>query len=347
MTGPDPFPDLPTAEDVAWMRVEDPSAPGAVRRRAVELGERVGLGEDRVGELAIVATEVATNLVKYAEQGVVLLRVLRLLRDDEPAGVELVALDEGPGVRDVHALFEDGTSSSGSLGIGLGAVRRLATSSDVHSVPGRGTVLTATFWPQHDVPPPPVAGLTRPLEGEDECGDAYAVRRTDAGYLLVLSDGLGHGSLAARASTEAVHVFRESSETSPAALLRAMHRGISTTRGAAVAVARVDVADRRLTYAGVGNVAGRLVAGGRPRSLMSMPGIVGHNLRSVQDVTHDLEPDSWLVMHSDGLSDKWDTQGYPGLLSRSALVVATTLMRDAAVRRDDAGVLACWTGQPR
>jgi anti-sigma regulatory factor (Ser/Thr protein kinase) len=347
MTSSAASPDLPTAEDVAWMRVEDPSAQGAVRRRAVELGERVGLDEDRVGELAIVATEVATNLVKYAEQGLVLLRLLRVLGDDELGGVELVALDEGPGVRDVHALFEDGTSSSGTLGIGLGAVRRLASSYDVHSVPGRGTVLTATFWPQADVTAPPVAGLTRPLEGEEECGDAYAVRRTDTGYLLLLSDGLGHGSLAARASTEAVHVFRESDELSPAALLREMHRGISSTRGAAVAVARVDLTDRRLTYAGVGNVAGRLVAGGRPRGLMSMPGIVGHNLRTVQDVVHDLEPDSWLVMHSDGLSEKWDTSDYRGLLGRSALVVAATLMRDAAVRRDDAGVLACWTGEPR
>ena len=338
-------PDLPTAEDVAWMRVEDAGSPGAARRRATELAERVGLGTDRVGEVAVAVTEVATNLVKYAEQGVLL---LRLLRDDEEVGaVELVALDEGPGMRDVQALFEDGASSSDSLGIGLGAVRRLATSYDVHSVPGRGTVLTATFWQQRGVGAPAVAGLTRALEGEDECGDAYAVRRTDSGYLIMLSDGLGHGSLAARASTEAVAVFRGSSELSPSALLREMHRGISSTRGAAVAVARVDVTDRRLTYAGVGNIAGRLVAGGRARGLMTVPGIVGHNVRTVQEVVHELEPDSWLVMHSDGLSDKWDTSHYRGLLARTPLVVAATLMRDAAVRRDDASVLACWTSERR
>ena len=46
-------------------------------------------------------------------------------------------------------------------------------------------------------------------------------------------------------------------------------------------------------------------------------------------------------MHSDGLTDKWDLGRYPGLLVRSPLVVAATLLRDAAVRRDDASVLVC------
>jgi len=328
-------PEVAVTDDVAWLRVDDPSSSGTVRRRAAEVAERVGFTEKAVAEISIVATELATNLAKYARDGSVLLRVLHA---GQTTGLTLVALDHGPGMRDLSALFADGESTSGTLGIGLGAVRRLAGSYDAHSVPGRGTVVTATFW-RADAAAEPAAGLARPLAGQDECGDAYAVRRTERGLLLMLADGLGHGTLAARASSDCVRSFRDSTEASPAALLQQMHRTVSATRGAAVAIAHVDPAGRRMTYAGVGNIAGRIVDGRQRRGLVSTPGIVGHNLRTVQDVTYELAPHAWVVMHSDGLTDKWDLDTYPGLLTRSPLVVATTLLRDAGVRRDDASVL--------
>ena len=334
-------PELAVSDDVVWLRVEDPSASGTVRRRAAEVAERIGFDERAVGEISIVATELATNLAKYAHDGSVLVRVLRA---GHATGLTIVALDHGPGMKDMQALFVDGESTSGTLGIGLGAVRRLADSYDAHSVPGHGTVVTATFW-REEAADEPAAGLARSLEGEDECGDAYAVRRTERGLLLMLADGLGHGTLAAHASTECVRCFRDSSEEAPAALLREIHGAVSATRGAAVAIANVDPGAARLTYAGVGNIAGRLVLERQKRGLVSTPGIVGHNLRRVQDTTYDLVPGAWLVMHSDGLSDKWDLAAYPGLLSRSPLVVATTLLRDAAVRRDDASVLVWPVGQ--
>jgi anti-sigma regulatory factor (Ser/Thr protein kinase) len=334
--------ELAVSEDVAWLRVTETSASGTVRRRAAELAERVGFAEGPVGEISIVATELATNLVKYARDGVV---VLRALRSDHCAGLAVVAVDHGPGIRDMTPLFADGESTSGTLGIGLGAVRRLADSYDAHSVPGQGTVVSATFW-QDQPAAEPAAGLARPLDGEEECGDAYATRRTGRGLLMMVSDGLGHGSLAARASTECVRVFRDSELESPAALLKLMHQRISATRGAATAIAHLDVAAHRLTYAGVGNIAGRVVNGRTKRGLVSMPGIVGHKLRPVQDMTYEVEPEAWVVMHSDGLTDKWDLDRYPGLPGCSPLVVATTLLRDAAVRRDDASVLVC-PGDPR
>jgi len=337
-----PGTELAVSEDVAWLRVTETSASGMVRRRATELAERVGFDEGAVGEVAIVATELSTNLVKYATDGTV---VLRALRSDHSAGLAVVAADHGPGIRDMTPLFADGESTSGTLGIGLGAVRRLASSYDAHSVAGRGTVVSATFWQDRPAAEPAV-GLARALEGEEECGDTYATRRTGRGLLMMLSDGLGHGSLAARASMECARVFRESELESPTALLKLMHQRVSATRGAATAIGHLDVAAHRLTYAGVGNIAGRVVSGRKKRGLVSMPGIVGHNMRSVQDIGYDVEPDAWVVMHSDGLTDKWDLDVYPGLQRCSPLVVAATLLRDAAVRRDDASVLVC-PGDPR
>jgi anti-sigma regulatory factor (Ser/Thr protein kinase) len=329
------------AEDVAWMRVEDDTGPGTVRRRAVELARQMGLDETRTGQVALVATELATNLVKHAQQGVI---VLRTLRRGGVGGVEVIALDRGPGMRDVGAFFGNGTSTTGTLGIGLGAVRRLSSRYDVHSVPGRGTVVTASFWQGTHLDPEDVtAGLTRTLAGETECGDAYAVRQTPDALLLLLVDGLGHGPLAARAATAATRTFRESSEVAPGALMRELDRALSTTRGAAAAVGSLDVDRGRLTYAGVGNISGRILTAERYRGLASHPGIVGHNARVARETTYDIEPGSWLVMHTDGLRDTWDLADYPGVLEHSPLVLAATLVREAGVVRDDASVLVTRT----
>lgn len=324
------------AEDVAWIRVEDDTGPGTVRRRAVELAGQIGLDETRTGHVAIVATELATNLVKHARQGVI---VLRTVRRGGLGGVEIIAMDHGPGMRDVRAFFGDGISTTGTLGIGLGAVRRLSSRYDVHSVPGRGTVVTASFWQGSPGTAEETAGLTRTLAGESECGDAYAVRQTLDDLLLLSVDGLGHGPLAARAATAATRIFRESPEVSPGALMSELHRGLSSTRGAAAAIGRLDVHRCRLTYAGVGNIAGRIVNAERDRALATYPGIVGHNAPTVRETGYDVPPGSWVVLHTDGLSEKWSTTDYPGVLERSPLVFAATLMSHAGEVRDDASVL--------
>src|ERR1700691_642618 len=107
----------------------------------------------RADKLALAVTEAASNLHKHARDGSLLLCVNR---DAEAPGIELVTIDAGPGVRDVGAAMRDGHSTAGTLGIGLGAIRRLADFSDLYSVPGHGTALVARFWPG---PGPAVIGF--------------------------------------------------------------------------------------------------------------------------------------------------------------------------------------------
>jgi anti-sigma regulatory factor (Ser/Thr protein kinase) len=324
-------------EDIAWIPVEDESAPGSVRRAASALARRVGFSEHRAGEVAIAATELASNLHKHAVSGAVL---LRLRRSADDVAVELVVVDGGPGVLDLAASAEDGRSTGGTLGIGLGAAMRLASWFDSHSVVGRGTVMVATFWrTPTDIARPAVAALTRPMAGELVCGDACAYRTDGSATSVLLVDGLGHGEIAAIASRAAVRAFiADDGDAGPARTLQRIDEAMRATRGAAGAIARVDRENGTLTFAGIGNVAAWLDDGEKRRALVSAPGILGANQRPAREVTLPLPPQALIVLHSDGLSSKWDLDAYPGLRSRDPHLVAATLIRDAGVRRDDASV---------
>jgi hypothetical protein len=89
-------------------------------------------------------------------------------------------------------------------------------------------------------------------------------------------------------------------------------------------------------YAGIGNISATIVAHGASRSLVSHNGIAGHEMRKIQEFSYDWTPDALLVMHSDGLSGRWDLGRYPGLSNRDPSVVAGVLYRDFSRGRDDA-----------
>lgn len=320
-----------------WLRVEAAATAAAARRAAERLAEQVGLSEQRTADLSIVTAEAAGNLVKHADQGTMLVRAVR---DERQAGVEIVAIDHGPGMADVAISVGDGHSTAGTLGIGLGAIVRQASWSDMHSVPGKGTVLVAQVWPAAPAAPAWAAGLTRPLTGEMVSGDAFAVRDLDGRRQVLMCDGLGHGVLAAAAAYEAVRAFADSPSQPPAAVVETLHRRLNHTRGAALAVAELDPDAGLVRYAGLGNISGTVFGPtGVRRGMVSLPGIAGYQRRQIREYDYPIEPGSVVLMHSDGVADRFDPADYPGLLMRSPTVIAATVLRDAGVRRDDAGVL--------
>ena len=335
----DPVASLPDGllDGGVWFRVEAAATASAVRRAAERLAVELGLPERRIADLAIVAAETAGNLVKHAEEGVLLVRPVRT---DGQAGVEIVAMDSGPGMSDLSRAVGDGHSTAGTLGIGLGAIVRQASWCDVHSVPGKGTVLAAQVWPAEAPPLAWAAGLTRPLTGEPVSGDAFAVREVEGRRQLLMCDGLGHGGLAAAAAREAVRAFSGAPAGPPATVVELLHHRLNHTRGAALAVAELDPDARLVRYCGLGNISGTVLAadGGR-RGMISLPGIAGHQRRQIRQYDYPMEPDAIVLMHSDGVVDRWSPADYPGLLTHSPAVIAATVLRDGGLRRDDAGVL--------
>jgi anti-sigma regulatory factor (Ser/Thr protein kinase) len=320
--------------DMRWVRVEDPSAIGACRGAALALAGRLDFTPHRTDQLVLAASEAASNLHKHAVAGSMLLRIIR---DEEGPGIELVTIDAGPGLRDAGAALRDGHSTSGSLGIGLGAIQRLADFYDLYSAPGRSTALVARFWPVPHSATAPYAGLVRPINGETECGDVFGAAKTGAALTGVLCDGLGHGPLAARAAQEAVTAILEDPAAEPAALVERAHRRLASTRGGAIGV--VQVTGTAVSFAGLGNIAATILAGGARKGMISVPGIVGHQARSIRQFEYTAPPGAAVILHSDGISARWDAAALPGLNARDPLVIAAELMAQAGSHRDDAGIL--------
>jgi anti-sigma regulatory factor (Ser/Thr protein kinase) len=321
--------------EMRWLRVEEPSAVAACRAAAMTMARRLEFPEKRADRLALAVTEAASNLHKHANEGSVLLRVSH---DADPPGIELVTIDAGPGVPDVGAALRDGHSTSGTLGIGLGSISRQADFCDIYSAAGRGTSLVARFWPEpRGAPEIRWAGLTRPIIGEGECGDMYGAIRAGDTLTAALCDGLGHGPLAAEAAREALAAIFEEPASEPAAMLERAHRRMGKTRGGALAVVQID--GLAVRFAGLGNVAAWILAADSRSGMASIPGIAGHQARRVRQFEYALPPDGIIVMHSDGLTSRWDIGALPGLARRDPLIIAAALLAEAGRHRDDASVL--------
>ncbi len=324
----------PPPQDMRWLRVEDASAVAACRNAVLTMAGRLQFPAARADQLALAVTEAASNLHKHARQGALLVAVNR---DAEAPGIELVTIDSGPGLKDVSAAMRDGHSTAGTLGIGLGAIRRLADFCDLYSVPGHGTSLAARFWPVPCQPEVRWAGLVRPIAGELECGDVYGAVQAGGVTTAVLCDGLGHGPLAAAAAAAGVTAVLDEPAREPAALLERAHHRMSGTRGGAIGI--VQISGQVVRLAGLGNIAASILSDGGRKSMLSVPGIAGYQARAIRQFEYEAPPGAAVILHSDGLSSRWEAAALPGLETKDPLLIAAVLLGEAGIHRDDAGVL--------
>ena len=112
---------------------------------------------------------------------------------------------------------------------------------------------------------------------------------------------------------------------------------MSKTRGGAAACARI-VGDK-VSYAGVGNISGTLISVGRSQGLVSQNGTLGLHQRRTQQFEYQRERGALLIMHSDGVSARWDLKNRPDLLVRHPAIIAGAIYRDHGRRSDDATVV--------
>lgn len=343
--------------------VTEKSQVGEARRRMSELAEQIGFDQTASERVAIVVTELATNLLKHAGEGELVVRTLPMAAH---TGLEILTLDQGPGMANVAECLRDGYSTTGSLGQGFGAIQRLSAHFDLYSTPGVGTALLVHLWARSPSPPASASrfvhgAVSRPKPGEEVCGDGWLLHTHPAGCTLLVCDGLGHGPEAAAATHQALRTFLAQPTRPPTVQMAEIHTALRTTRGAAVAVAAVtagpesrdgmnghrmgaEKADRRIVdggveFVGVGNISGRVFVAEEARHLLSQNGIAGHQARKIQSFPQRWIKDALLVLHSDGLGSRWSLERYPGLRQRHPSLIAGVLYRDFARGNDDVTVV--------
>ncbi|HEX2491182.1 MAG TPA: SpoIIE family protein phosphatase [Blastocatellia bacterium] len=324
------------------------------RRVSFDLAREAAFDDSVAERAALIATEASTNILKHAGEGQVLARVIG---ETEPA-VEIIALDRGPGIAHLSAAMRGAYSTSGGSGLGLRAMSRASNLFDIYSRPEQGTALLAQVWARslryyattRDYASPRVKSGAISIAGsgaspEDHSGvkvigDAWAAKHQPSRSLIMVASGLGHGAEAARTATEAVRVIEDVHRLAPAEILEIIHETLDGTRGASVAVAEIRLSNgsSEIRFAGVGNIAARVVNGGGAYHLGSRHGIVGYDAE-IGEFTHSWPPHSTLVMHSDGLSAGWNTEDYPGLLASHPALIAAVLHRDYNCGFDDATVV--------
>ncbi|MBB5850735.1 ATP-binding protein [Amycolatopsis umgeniensis] len=318
------------------IHIDHISAVYAATRAAREVADEAGLPEVLAERSAVVASELASNLDKHAGGGAVFVQCSLA-----GPGVDIHAVDTGPGMADLDHWRVDGNSTTETLGTGLGAVGRLATEFRIRSAAGVGTVAAARILaPGHEVAD--LAHVRLPREGEERCGDALAVSAIPGVRTAALVDGLGHGPEASDAAEAAIAVFRRDPDRPLPEHLNAMHRTLRQTRGAAVALARLS--ESGLEFCGVGNISGLVLTPGHTRPLLSIPGVVGFTLPSVRVRTLPLTGHELLVLHTDGIRAAWRGPAALGPLPATTLFAADLAHRHRDLR-DDAALIAFGPGK--
>jgi anti-sigma regulatory factor (Ser/Thr protein kinase) len=319
--------------------VVESSQPSAARFAAHDAAYAAGFGEEDSHRAGLIATELATNLVKHATGGELLVRDM----GGPSQTVELIAIDRGPGIDNIARSLADGHSTAGSSGTGLGAVQRLADSFDIYSEKPRGTVVLARVCAGRGQPKPErpltVGAVSIAKNGEPVCGDSWQVAQRPDSALVIVADGLGHGIAAREASIAAIATINPRQNGDIATRLRIMHDGLRHTRGAAAAIAEICLRPGLVKFAGVGNISGTIYRPGVTRHTVSLNGTLGHEARTFREYSYPWEPSATLVMHSDGLGTHWSLDDYRGLYQRHPAVIAAVLYRDFSRQRDDVTVV--------
>ncbi|GHF73243.1 anti-sigma regulatory factor [Streptomyces mashuensis] len=326
-----------TAYVTEEVRVDHYSAVHTAATRARALAVRHGLPGALPDHAAVLASELASNLAKHARDGAVFLQPLPL-----GDGLEVLTADSGPGITDPDRCLADGYTTTGTLGAGLGAVRRAATHFALRSHPA-GTLACARLAASGTggtTASDAVGALCLLAHGETDCGDGYALAVTAGARTALVVDGLGHGPAAAEAAQAALRAFHRTADAPLPQLLTALHRALRATRGAAVGAFRLATGGGA-EFCGTGNVRLHLLdPTGTRRHLYGEPGVAGWNMPTPRVHHLPTGPHTTAVLHTDGIDARWARTPGPFLLRLPPPLLATALVHGHRRTRDDATVVA-------
>jgi len=312
-----------TRDKIQVLQIENESDIGVCRRKGVALAKKTGFSDIESGQIAIMVTEMGTNVIKHGGgRGRVFMCRIRDL--DCNTGLEFWCCDFGHGFINQEIAIQDGYTNSNTLGIGLGAIRRLSDEFEIN--PEKSTVFNnVTFPGQNDFknclrtrkwlhkPTPKeikgrlvIGASSRIKPGEEVNGDAWVVAHlSETVTVAAVIDGLGHGKEANVASQLAKNQILLKPDLSIDTLINQVHLAIRGTRGAVIGILRIDTRNNKLTFSGIGNIEGQIYSKEKKTNLISYGGIVGHNIRTPRIFEFDFTPGDHVCLYSDGILSRW------------------------------------------
>lgn len=314
-------------------------------------------------EVATVVSELAMNIVKYADKGGAICLHLELAA---PAYVEITAKDHGPGIADVELAISDHYSSMGTLGVGLPGVRRMMDEFKINSALGKGTEIIARRYlmpgtqpasncsrvnhcpalpikanatppSSRTVDPRTMARINRPCFGELVSGDLCLHFASDKLNYYALIDVLGHGQEAFDLAKRCQHWLEHHVQSNLSEVLIGLHQEIRGSRGIAITLASLQ--DNHLNVAGVGNTNLYLV-NHQVQLFPAQPGIVGSNMPRLITAHAMLAEQDVLILTSDGISERIDSQYFLARKHFPLQRLVASLLDDFGKIYDDASCMA-------
>lgn len=325
-------------------KIEDRSFVFYIKREIRLEVSKARFSEQQRANIDVVVSEITSNLVKHAGNGELLYRI-RTQPNASSDALDIISIDNGPGMADPVKMMQDGVSTTGTLGQGLGAINRLSNKTQIFSIQKWGTVLYSSVGCEtqshvHKTTDIDVRAITINKPREIVCGDGYRFRKTESGAIVFFGDGLGHGTQAKEAIDRAGDFFMRTEEHEPVNILRQMHERIKNTRGLVGVVADFNANDHEWNIAGVGNISVRLYTGSQYHSYMSYNGSVGLAMpKSMKASTYVADRNQRLIMCSDGIHSRWELSRYPSILRQDDLVAASAIYKDYCRGNDDASVV--------
>ncbi len=312
-----------TREHILILEIENESDVGICRRKAVSLARQLGFDDVKSGEIAILVSELITNVLKHGG-GRGRIMICHLTDQDFRKAIEVWCCDKGNGIPEPEKAMLDGFSEKSTLGIGLGTIRRFSDIMEINpeklpSVNGNDFSGSGNYqncvrivkW----VPDNKWFGtnrslitgaVSRPKPGETLNGDSYLIcHNSPSRSLAAVIDGLGHGKEAHLASSLAKEQILLKSELPVDALMKYVHQAIKGTRGAVIGIIHIDTEACKIAFTGIGNIEGFLITPTGKKNLLSFGGIVGHNIRTPRVFEFPFQPGDSICMYTDGINSRW------------------------------------------
>jgi anti-sigma regulatory factor (Ser/Thr protein kinase) len=296
--------------------------------------------EKKVAHLDLIVAEVTSNLQKHTPGGEILCGVVG---EGAQQYIEIISIDEGPGFNDLPNMLLDGTSTSDTLGLGLGSIKRLSDFFSIYSQKGWGTILVSRVYKQEPKIPlnsVTVTSLVVPKPSEIVSGDGCTFKTSERYFKLLLMDGLGHGPEANKAVLEGFNSFKLCPYHDPAEIIRFMHGPLKRTRGGVGTIVVFDLISQKYQILGVGNISTKLVGNIDSKNIMSYNGIIGHNIPNTMS-SHEAEGSEckFIVLCSDGIKSRWDINKFPMIKRYDPIFMAAAVYKDFARKTDDMSVV--------